>query len=96
MTPRAFVDWVQTLFMGFYGFRDLPLVINGSEREVHFLFLVSDIDVQTRPICIGKRWGQTEEKWVKSQSDEKASYGLKTCCLDVHHPGKIIVLFEQV
>lgn len=38
MKPAA-----QTLFMGFYTHRDLPLEINGKEREVHFLFLVLDL-----------------------------------------------------
>lgn len=44
MKPWALLDEAQTLFMGFYAHRDLPLEINGREREVRFLFLASDID----------------------------------------------------
>lgn len=48
MKPLALLDEAQTLFMGFYVHRDLPLEINGKEREVRFLFLVSDTDAQTQ------------------------------------------------
>lgn len=44
MKPWPLLDEAQALFMGFYAHRDLPLEINGKERVVCFLFLVSDVD----------------------------------------------------
>lgn len=41
---ETLLDEAQTLFMGFNAHRDFPLEINGKEREVLFLFLVSAID----------------------------------------------------
>lgn len=43
MKPWALLDRAQTLFMGFYTHRDFPLEINGTNQEVCFLFLASDI-----------------------------------------------------
>ena len=63
--------------MGFNAHGDLPLEINGREREVRFLLLASDIDARTPDSACE----EGEYTWVKLTRGTKASGFMSDCAL---------------